>query len=151
MKYRSKRMVEAYYYDGTPESASAIIQAIPGTELLTDTLGEVRLMVPGGFGNCKMPVGSWIYHEYSYWSIARDQQFRHMWEVSETDGEVEAAAARVREGLATKKALHEAFIDPDDGPYELGRLYETEPGTGRTLWEIDLADVALLVGAENDK
>lgn len=85
MRYRSRRTIEAYYRDGTPEADSAIIQAVDRAELLTDALGVTHLMVPASLmgGNTKMPVGYWIYREFGAWSLRIDTMFRLNYEVPE--------------------------------------------------------------------
>lgn len=87
MRYRSRHTVEAYYRDGTPEADSAIIQAVDGAELMTDSLGDTHLYVPAMFGKHKMKVGWWIY-KYSAtggWEQRNDEMFRQSYEVPERE------------------------------------------------------------------
>lgn len=84
MRYRSRKTVEAYYRDGTPETDAAIVTAVKGAEIVTGAGGEARLMVPGLFGTCKMPIGWWIYPvSKTQWELRIDSMFRRDYEVPE--------------------------------------------------------------------
>jgi hypothetical protein len=66
------------------------------------------------------------------------------------------ARTRILETFATMKARHEADAqadlewEPNPEPFKLGHIYETEYGSGRVLWDIDLADVKLIAEAVPD-
>ena len=82
MRYRSRKTVEAYYRDGTPETDAAIVSAVKGAEVVTGAGGEPRLMVPGLFSPRQMPIGWWIYQiSQTQWELRIDSMFRRDYEV----------------------------------------------------------------------
>ena len=81
-RYRSRNTVAAYYRDGTPETDAAIVSAVKGAEVVTGAGGEPRLMVPGLFSTCQMPIGWWIYQiSQTQWELRIDSMFRRDYEV----------------------------------------------------------------------
>jgi hypothetical protein len=85
--YRSRKTVDAYYRDGTPEADAAIVSAVKGAEVVTGAGGEPRLMVPGlfsGRAGRAMPIGWWIYqYSENEWELRIDSMFRLDYEVPE--------------------------------------------------------------------